>query len=248
MKQYFFVCSIILSVGLLAFKKTEENKIENKQKFDCTTLRDKNALVKFGDSIISSQGLESEFRLTDFDTTNVFVTEDYFTNSTSKSKLVVFYESVAFGRSSLSNFCMLFTCNDFLKLEWSGSVGVISENGIRDLNGDGIKEIEFDSGYTGQGITEGIYEISNFKNGKKNEIYSAHSFSALGQTFEQLAAYSKKGDTIEDSFSISILKMKDHKFMVKQVDTFKIFNGGENENEMMRKLLIRTRTTETILK
>jgi hypothetical protein len=248
MKQYFFVFSIILSVGLFACKKTEEIKVENKQKFNCTALSDKNALVKFGDSIITSQGLESEFRLTDFDTTNLFVKEDYFTNSTTKSKLVVFYGSVAFGHGSLSNFCMLFTCDEFLKLEWSGSVGVISENEIRDLNGDGIKEIEFHSGHTGQGITESIYEISNFKNGKKNDIYYAHSSSELGVSIEQLATYSKKGDTIDESFSISIIKMNDNKFMVKQVDTFNIFNGGNNEDEMLKNLLISTKTTETVLK
>lgn len=92
------------------------------------------------------------------------------------------------------------------------------------------------------------YTIFNFKNNKKNVLFSAASRSVLDCGRVNEFEDAKIGDTLETNSACSLFDDKNNSKSVQQIRTIKIYNGGSTNEERMKNLLIKTDTTIIELK
>jgi hypothetical protein len=217
--------------------------------FDCNSLTDKKNIYEIAKSIINDGNNEHIWNLHDIDTTDFFTTEDYFTNPKTKNRLVLIGGNAGLSAGTATNLLILFSCSD--TVIWAGQVGNLTE--IADVNGDGIMEIIINTGSAWMGEINEWYEIFNFKDGKQNFLFTAHSKSVIdndgdSDVFFNLPEYYKKGDTLENSFDCSLIKHNENEYGVKQIRTVKIHNGGQTEKEILKRMRVFTDTTIINLK
>jgi len=167
--------------------------------FDCNRLTDKKVIYEIAKSIINSNN-ENIWNLHDIDTTDFFTTEDYFTNSETKNRLVLIGGEAGTSAGTARNLLILFSCTDSLNVIWSEQVSKFTQDDIVDVNGDGIKEIVMNTGWAWMGEIGDYYEIFNFKDEKKNDIFTARSKSVIdGDEFFGYPEFYKRGDTLESN-------------------------------------------------
>lgn len=214
---FFFACT----------NTVPETSVKQKTTINCNSVITKKMIYHIADSMINEAENDEVWNLSEIDTTNFFSKDDYFTNTKTKSRLVLVDGTAGMSAGTADNILILFDCSDSLKITWVGQVGDFQESDIRDLTGDGIKEIICTSESVWMGSCDKSYSIFNFKNGKRNYIYSAHSSSVLGCGYDNLEEY-KPGDTLETEFDCSVLHRDKDEFMIQQIRTIKIHNGGDS--------------------
>ena len=215
----------------------------------------KNKIYEIAKSIIDNKdNNENIGNLYGITTTSFFTTEDYFTNSETKNRLVLISGEAGTSSGTARNLLILFSGIDTYNVIWSGQVSEFIQDDIVDINGDGIKEIVMNSGWVWMGYIGEYYQIFNFKNGKKNDIFTVRSTSVLdcdydgNDVFMNYPDLYKQGDTLENKFDCSLIKLNDTEYGVKQIHTVKIHNGGQTEQEILKKVKVFSDTTNIKLK
>jgi hypothetical protein len=238
-----------LTLGLLACKYSGDKTVSNQvNQFDCNSLSDKKVIYSIAKSIIDKHDNEQIWNLYEIDTTDFLSIEDYFTNTRSKNRLVLIGGRAGMSSGTADNLLILFSCSDTFHVVWAGQVGDFKQSDIKDLDGDGIKEIVCNSGMIWMGECDENYNIFNFKNGKQNLVYSAHSTSFIDCGKDNFDELFKLGDTLEHKFDCLLLKTKDNEYSVQQIQTSKIHNGGHTDEEIIKNLKVNIDTTTIGLK
>lgn len=248
MKRHTNILSIILTIGLCACNNVTDTTSKNEQQFDCNSFIDKKVIFEIAKSIIEKKDNEQIWNLSEIDTTDFFTTEDFFTNSKTKNRLVLIGGNAGLSSGTADNLLILFSCSDKLDIIWSGQVGDFNQTDIIDLNGDGIKEIICKSSMIWMGECNDNYNIFNFKEGKQNFVFTSHSTSVLDCGRDNIGELYKLGDTLEINLDCSLLKLNDKEFNVRQIRTTKIHDGGQTDEEIMKKLKVSIDTTTIKLK
>ncbi|HEY8893277.1 MAG TPA: hypothetical protein VIM79_00565 [Niastella sp.] len=256
------LCRIILIVLpiLFACNNPQENRnttqapvvAESKtnsqaQLLTCNMLTDKKPVYDIAKTVIGKNESGNVWNLSEIDTTDYFTIEDYFTNTTTKNRLVIIGGEAGMSAGSADHLLLLFSCTDTAKVIWYEQTGKITAADITDVNGDGIKEIICNTGYVWMGECGDHYRIFNFINGNKNMIFSAQSSSLIGCGRDDLAASFKKGDTLEHRYDCSLQKRNDNTSVIRKIQTVKIYEGGETDEEIGKRVKVIVDTTEVRL-
>ena len=243
MKRHTKLLMIVWTLGLFACNPLADKPKEKEQHFDCNSLTDPKVIYKIAQSIIDKHKNDQMWNLSEMDTTNFFTTEDYFTNPATKNRLVLLAGNAGMSSGNANNLLILFSCADTVNIVWSGQIGDFKPSDIKDVNGDGIKEIVCSSGMTWMGECNENYDIFTFKDSKKNVLFTAHSTSVIDCGFDNLTERYKKGDTLENKFECSLINLHDKAYQVKQIHTIKIHNGGKTDPEMLQNIKVTKDTT-----
>jgi hypothetical protein len=244
MERYNNIVAIILTFGLFACNDISDNTT----KIDCN-FTDKKIIYEISKSIINEKKSDPNWSLNEIDTTYFFTTEDYFTNTIRKNRLVLIGGSAALSSGTANNLLILFSCSKKSTIiNWSGQIGDFKQSDIKDLNGDGIKEIVCNSSMTWMGEYNYNYNIFNFKGFKQNFLFRANSISFLDYGLKNLNGLFKQGDTLERKFDCTLIKVNTKDFRIFQIRTIKIHNGGEKDEEIIKKLKIVVDTLSIKLK
>lgn len=117
-----------------------------------------------------------------------------------------------------------------------------------DLNGDGIMEIMCTSSMIWMGECADLFYIFNFKGGKQNLLFRKRSVSFIDCGMELSITHFDAGDTLENTFNCSLEKLNDREYFIKQIETTKIHNGGNTEEEIIKNAKTTTDTVNIALK
>lgn len=237
-KLYANILIIIFTLGFLACNNNADKTTRNDKLFDCSSFSDKKAIFNIAKSIIDKHDNKQIWNLSKIDNSNILILDDYFTNPNKQNKLVLIHGEASLSSGTANNLLILFSCSDSLNILWSGQVGNIEPSDIKDLNGDEIKEIVCISNTIWMGECVNNFDIFNFKNGTQNFLFTAKSTSFIGCGLENLADKFKQGDTLENYSDCSIIELNNKEFMVKQIKTIKIHNGGKTDDEIIKKIKI----------
>ncbi len=248
MKRHTNILTLVLTIGLFACNNVSDKTSKKEQQFDCNSLTDKKVIFEIAKSIIEKKDNEQIWNISEIDTTDFFTTEDYFTNSKTKNKLVLIGGNAGMSSGTADNLLILFSCSDTLNILWSGQVGDFNQTDIIDLNGDGVKEMVCNSSMMWMGECNDNYNIFNFKDGIQNFVFTSHSTTVLDCGRDNLGELYKLGDTLETNLGCSLIKLNDKEFSVRQIKTTKIHNGGQTDEEIMKNLKVIIDTTTIKLK
>lgn len=244
MKRGNFLFLIILMVAIPACNNN--NKTTGSAKHiasrNCPRPDDMAAIYPIARSAIDNHDNDQIWNLSEIDTTDLFYSEDYYTSPSVKSRLVVINGSAGLSAGSAHRLLLLFSCPDSFKLLWAAQVGDINPKWIFDLNGDGIKEIVETTAATWMGECTQAYMIYNFKDARKNVLFNAVSNSVLQCGRENLGQLYKRGDTLETHFDCLLVRTIDKNYGVRQIRTFKMHNGGDSDEEILKNLKVNADT------
>ena len=248
MKPYLI---LILLAGLIACNnnstKVTTNNAPQQPVFDCNSITNKEFLYHIADSLITNHKGGEYFSLRDFDTADVFITEDYFTDNKTKTTLVLMGVEGNPSDGTGQNLLILFSCGNTYRIINAAQSGTFTPLDIRDLNGDGVKEIVVQSSQAYEGTCSDLYEVISFKDEKKQTLFSRQSTSDVNCGIDLSERY-KTGDTVEHKFDCSLINNKTGTYNIRQIETIKINNGGTNDSEVVGNLIIKTDTTQITLK
>jgi hypothetical protein len=251
MKQSLSRIILILLPILFACNTRKENKPNEQQvqalqahTVDCNIITDKLYIYNISKTIIDKNEGGRIWNLSEIDTTDFFTIEDNFINAVTKNRLVVIGGKAGMSAGSADHLLLLFSCTNTLRIVWYGQTGKVTAADITDVNGDGIKEIVCNTGGVWMGECFDHYSIYNFKDGNKNTVFSAQSTSLLGFGRDDLAEAFKQGDTLEKSYDCSLQKLYDKTSFIRQIQTVKIYQGGETDEEITKRLKVVVDTTE----
>ncbi len=234
---------ILLIYSLIIFsacERTNDNIAFNKLK--CQIPVDKSVIIKIAREIIETPANKEIWNLADLDTNSIISFQDYFTDSTIKTQLILIDGTAGLSAGTNHALLILLTCDDSLKVLWSGQTTTFNNDAIKDLNGDGIKEIATNSNSVWMGTCSEIFNVINFKNGHRNLVFQAESISYLDCGLTDLTTQFKIGDTLENIRSCSIIKDEQNNFQVEEIHTVKVFNGGTTNESVVENLNITTDT------
>lgn len=239
---------LILMAVYAACNNPESNTAsEQKSKFDCRTLADKKTIFNIAQSILDSGNNEHIWNLSAIDTTAYFTTEDYFTNTATKNRLVLIGGTAGMSAGTANNLLVLFACSDTLRIVWAGQTGPFIKEDIKDLNNDGIKEIVSGTDWMWMGECSSSWYIYNFKNGEPHSLYEAKSTSFIDCGKASLYQTFREGDTLADQTSCT-LQQRDKAYVVQQTRTVKVHNGGDTDEGILKNIAITTDTAIVELK
>ena len=240
---YVFVAAFIITL----FQKNDFDDKQDK-KFDCSSLEKEEVVYKVANHFLNDAFVPTGhiWNLHSIDTVSGLLLnlEDYFINQREKHRLVLIDGEAGFSSGNADNLLLLFSCKDTLSVLWTEQIGDFTLSDIKDLNGDGVKEIVADYFSIWMGECSGAKEIFNFKDMKKNVLYISRSHSShpkCGGGFVENRF--SEGDTVSNNFDISLKKMQGGKFMIQQVQNIEICGGGKTEKEFIEKLKISIDTT-----
>jgi hypothetical protein len=226
-----FSAIYLLTLAALALASCQNNP-----EMSCNDiLRDRKQLDSIAKSVIDKgQGHPDSagyyiWNLAKADTSRVTYYEDYFTNSQTKNTLVFMEGDAGLSAGSADNLLILFDCNTPAPtVIWAGQVGEFTPDDVRDLNKDGVKEIALNSFMQWMGECNETFDIINFKNNRRNDLYEAHSFSYLdcgGYYTPSMPFPYSKGDTLAKQIDAKIISDAKGKFRVQQITTYTIYDG-----------------------
>lgn len=236
-KTVFLIVSIISLFS--ACNNNSEKTPENKTKVPyCDSLRNNTFVYKLAKSLIEKGGNENLGNLSEIGSSELLVTEDYFIDKEQKHSLILIGGYTGYSASTADNMLMLLSCTDSLRVLWAGQMGDIKPSDIIDMNGDGIKEIISTANSLSMGQCNDSYHIFNFKGGKQNTVFEAHSMNLIGCGYDKLAGYYKPGDTLGHSFDCSLVKTNEKEYAVRRIETIKIYNTGKKDEEIVENLKV----------
>jgi hypothetical protein len=230
-----------------AVKALKPHSKTNFQTPSCQDLKNKKILLAFANKIIKANDNPAIWNLSEIDAGETFSIEDYFTNLKTKDRLVLMKGEAGLSAGSATYLLMLFRCSDKNRLIRAEQSGPITKKDIRDLNGDGIKEIISSSEMMWMGECNNSYSIFNFKGGRRNLLYSALSRSTIDCGFPLTS--SSAGDTLENQNENKLIGPDENKhYRVSRIRTIKISRGGKTEQQILKNLRTLCDTTITTLK
>jgi len=203
---------------------------------DCSVLANKDTIFAIASSILELKSNENIWNLSSLDSSKFYAIDDHFTSSATKERLVLIGGQAGASAGSANNLLLLLSCTDSIRVLWSGQVGNIEQNGIRDLNGDGIREIICESEMVWMGECSEYYHIFNFEKGKLRTLFEASSRSVLDCGLDCLGATYKQGDTIETTLACTLVPNRERRYQVQQIRTVKVHNGGVTNDEIKMNL------------
>ena len=216
--------------------------------FDCNKLSDPEFAYEIAKSVIDKHDNEHIWNLSEVGTEDFFSTEDYFTNTKTKDRLVLMGGDAGGSAGTANNLLMLLSCTaDTFKIVWAEQTGDLGPKDIKDLNNDGIKEIICRSSMMWMGECTDQYTISNFKNGTKNILYTAKSFSLIDCGKDNLSESYQKGDTLESMLDCIPVRSDEGKYIIRQIRKTKIHSGGRSDEEILKNLKTIADTTDVKL-
>jgi len=268
MKPYII---LILTLGVIAcsnnpHKIATTDSVQYRQSSNVNPLTDKGLIYHIADSIVTSienkiskNEYKEYFSLRNIDTTDALIVEDYFTNNKTKTTLVLLDAEGNPPDGTDHYLLLLLSYTDTYNLISVEQSGDFTPSDIRDLNGDGVKEIIICDSSAQEGISSDSYSIVNFRNGKMQVLFSRLSESkiyydnnGLATDYHandyDLAERYHVGDTLEHKFECSLINNKTGTYNIRQIETSKIHNGGANDSEIVMNLIIKSDTTEIKLK
>ncbi len=232
----FFACNSFSESKTLEVLGSQKEIMKPEEfRTDCLKPVNKSDIYNIAKSILDKKENEEIWNLHELDTTEFFVTDDYFTNPKIKTRLVLIGGIAGLSAGTEDNMLLLFSCTDSLQVIFAAQWGDFTQSDIKDINGDGIKEIIYQSSMMWMGECNDSYSIFNFLDGKQNVLFFASSFSILGCGLENLSERYKKGDTLETKSDCSLTEVN-NKYIVKNIQTIKVHNGGKTDEEIERKL------------
>jgi hypothetical protein len=180
------------------------------------------------------------WNLSEVDTTLYFETDDYFTNSQAKNKLVLLGGEAGGSSGTASCLLMLLNWSQKPQVLWAGQVSAIGDTDIKDLDNDGIKEIVMRTEISWMGECFSDFQVFNFKGGTQHELYDgmSHSIIDCGGA-DTIATRYKPGDTLSTEVTSSLIN-RSGRYAVKRVSVYKIHNGGKDDDELMKNMKIIT--------
>ena len=202
--------------------------------YGCNELKINSKLFSIADSILKIETHPNIVNLHSVDTTDVTVLEDYFIYPDNKSKMVFFVGEAGFSSGNSNCLLILFHCtNNSAKIIWTGQSNLFKKENFKDLDGDGVKEIINTSGANWLSSRNELFEIINFKNGKRKTLYSTLS-NTQRDYFEE--DWYCLGDTISCTYKNTILESDNAGIIkIKQIKTIKLYNGGKTREEAFKK-------------
>ena len=229
-------------------KETEILKIAKMSKsiYTCDELQNNKKLYSIADSILQLETHPNIINLHVIDSTDITVFEDYFIYPDKKSKMMFFSGEAGFSSGNSTYLLILFHCkNAKAEIIWSGQSAMFVKNNIKDLNGDGVKEIIISSGAAWMSSEVELFEIINFKNGKRNTLYS--TLSNTQQDYFEEDWYCLD-DTISCTYKNMIMDSgKAEMIKIKQTKTVQLFNGGKTKEEAFKNSKIKANSTIIII-
>lgn len=244
MKGLLYFLILILTFGFMpGLGISDQPKAKKQHSFDCNLLADKAFIYQVAKSIIDQHDSPYIWNLSDPDSSEFFSTEDYFTNSKTKTRLVLIGGNAGMSAGSADNLLILFSCEDTFNILWSGQLGNITPTNIKDLNGDGIKEIICTSSMMYMGECNDSYSIFNFKDKEQNFLFQVHSRSIIDCGFDNAIEIHEPGDTLEVNFDCALLNRNNQNFSVRQVRMIKTHGGGKTYDEILKNIRVVSDTT-----
>jgi len=120
MTRHINILICILTLGFLACNNQTSKTSERRSNFDCNSITDKKFIFEIAQSIVDKHDNEQIWNISEIDTTDFFTTEDFFTNSKTKNRIVLVGGSAGGSSGSARNLLILFSCSDTFKVLWAG--------------------------------------------------------------------------------------------------------------------------------
>lgn len=206
--------------------------------YPCAALAHKDTLYAIGNRILEAGGQQHIWNLSELDSSHYFTLEDYFVSPDRKDRLVWIEGQAGASSGSARNLLLLLRCTDSLQVIGAAQVGDVDQANIKDLNGDGVKEIISESGYSWMGECGNSYQIINYKGGQRNELLHLQGMSILDCGADNLDSRASAGDTLETNIKVKLFQQENGRYAVQQVRTVKIHQGGTNDADIKANLLV----------
>gem|GEM_PF-3033883 len=140
----------------------------------CDALADRRVAYAFAAQEING------FATDELDTASMFAMRGHFTSADSEQVLVYMPYHPNGSCGTCCHVLMIFGCEGKARLITSEQEGGFTRKDIRDLDGDGVHEIETRCATAWMGEYRERYTIINFAGGKMNELYRGDTYSLLG--------------------------------------------------------------------
>jgi hypothetical protein len=230
-----YIALLLLFCLLLACKEERKPDSETAARH----LPAKKELLRLADSIVKAKANENIWNLSEVDGTAIFIAEDYFTSSKTKSAVVLINGSAGLSAGSADNLLMLLEYhNNRYSVSWAGQTGDFDNAGIKDLTNDGVKEIVSENGMVWMGGCYDYFTIFNFKGGERNKLFTAESVSVIDCGLEDYGEkFFAQGDTLENVSVCKIIPVG-KAFAVQQARTLRLINGGTTNQQIIAKLKV----------
>jgi hypothetical protein len=212
----------------------------------CSDLSDKGTILKIARALIKEQKNPHIWNLHEVDTTKFFTTEDYFTTSKYKTRIVLLGGVAGGSAGTEQNLLMLIECKKKPEVIWYEQYGYISASQIKDLTGDGIVEIIERPSVMWMGQCIENFDVFNLKNSKPNYLFSAQSKMICG--LDSIGRLYNFGDTLSVECICTIIPTDSGRNKVQQIRTIKIHNGGVTDDEIMQQCKTTSDTSLTDLR
>lgn len=229
----------ILSLSLTISKKTKKE--------NCEIKFNKEELIAAGQLILDQGENENIWNLHELDTSEFYAIDDYFISPDEKTKLVLIGGIAGGSSGSADNLLMIVKCyDDEINILWAGQFGDITENGIVDINNDGIKEVVSNSELVWMGECHEFNSVYNFTSEDDVVLFKSHSYSFIDCGTIDLSSHTK-GDTLELGVKFELIN-RENRFFVEEYKTFKIHNGGKDDKAVLKNMIMTMDTVYTLLK
>lgn len=231
----------LLPLAALALLVSCGKKAETPVPQGCS-IPSKTALFHMADSVVKARKENKNiWNLSEVDSTDIFMAEDYFTNAKTKSIVALVNGSAGLSAGSADNLIMLLECKgNRYKVAWAGQGGEFDATDIRDLNNDGMKEIICESGMVWMGGCYDYYTITSFKGGRENTLFTSESVSLIDCGLEDYGnRFFAVGDTLENTSTYKIIP-QGKKYAVEQTRTLKLKTREGTNAEILSGLKVST--------
>lgn len=196
---------------------------------------DKNTCVKIAQKLLKQKHENNQiWGLIGIEPKSFELFYDNFLSPESKNYLVQF-AGWANGSSGGASFLLfVLEWNKISKnwqVKWYQQSGMITDNSIKDIDGDGVKE--FISKYTSiwMGECNQLIYIFSLKEAREKEIYKSITRSFLDCGMLSLSDRFVKGDTLSTNLQIELGNNE-----IIENFSYKIHNGGKNDKEILKNL------------
>ena len=239
MRSPLYFTKLIAFLPLLSLPACNQARIvEEKDARSNAVPSEKEQVLLIGESIVRDRtDNDLIWNIEHLDTGEFWSSEDYFIKSGVKNKLVLLGGKAGASAGTEDNLLIIFDDRDPKKILWSGQTGDIAKNQVRDLDGDGIKELVFTKSNTYMGECSAAFEIVSFRDAKRKILFSRRSRSVIDCGSEEVWKLYKIGDTLQSQYVHEIVPAANGGYEVKESGDIKIYAGGRTNKEMKAKLI-----------
>lgn len=173
-----------------------------------------------------------------FDQLDFFTVRGHFSSTESEQILIRIESHAGVSCGTCCNMLLLYSCENKIRKIWSGYTGNFTRENIRDLNQDGLLEIESGCGFTWSCTLGERLTIFNLANGKEHVLYESYSENYMNEACgDQMRAPYRNGDTISYFFHDKLIDPdEDGIYEVRRIRESNLFRGGKTEAEMNQRM------------